>query len=157
MLYVNFIVKHLKCVPKWPLFLFKPILAATFVTIATVKVKLISDFYAWAIVLINQKEEIGEKATFIVLPHRGGGGGQNGLLMHIALLSVCLVDHSLTVFFSVLLTNLKNQSSSVIRDLYYDIRGNKYTIGCPPVRGDNPRALYHQYQCRPCTPRDISC
>ena len=51
---------------------------------------------------------------------------------------------------------------------------NSYTMGCPPVRGDNPRALasglsyvhvdkhgltilYHQHQCRPCTSRDISC
>ena len=51
---------------------------------------------------------------------------------------------------------------------------NIYTMGCPPVRGDNPRALasglsyvqvdkhgitslYHLYQCRPCTSRDISC
>ena len=48
------------------------------------------------------------------------------------------------------------------------------TMGCPPVRGDNPRALasglsyvqadkhgitilYHQHQCRPGTSRDISC
>ena len=46
-------------------------------------------------------------------------------------------------------------------------------MGCPPVRGDNPRALasglsyvqvdkhgitilYHLHQCRPCTSRDIS-
>ena len=52
--------------------------------------------------------------------------------------------------------------------------GNSYTMGCPPVRGDNPRALasglsyvqvdkhgitilYHLHQCRPCTSRDISC
>ena len=49
-----------------------------------------------------------------------------------------------------------------------------YKMGCPPLRGDNPRALasglsyvqvdkhgitilYHQHQCRPCTSRDISC
>ena len=49
---------------------------------------------------------------------------------------------------------------------------NRYTMGCPPVRGDNPRALagrisyvqmnkhgitilYHLHQCRPCTSRDI--
>ena len=49
-----------------------------------------------------------------------------------------------------------------------------YTIGCPPVRGDNPRALAsglsylhvdkhgitilcHLHQCRTCTSRDISC
>ena len=51
---------------------------------------------------------------------------------------------------------------------------NSYTMGCPPVRGDNPRALasglsyvqvdkhgiiilYHLHQCRPRTSRDISC
>ena len=50
---------------------------------------------------------------------------------------------------------------------------NSYTMGCPPVRGDNPRALasglsyvqvdkhgitilYHLHQCRPCTSRDNS-
>ena len=50
---------------------------------------------------------------------------------------------------------------------------NSYTMGCPHVRGDNPRALasglsyvqvdkhgitilYHQHQCRACTSRDIS-
>ena len=51
---------------------------------------------------------------------------------------------------------------------------NSYTMGCPPVRGDNPRALasglsyvqvdkhgitilYHLHQCRPCTSSDVSC
>ena len=51
---------------------------------------------------------------------------------------------------------------------------NSYTMGCPPERGDNPRALasglsyaqadkhditilYHLHQCRPCTSSDISC
>ena len=51
---------------------------------------------------------------------------------------------------------------------------NNYTMGCPPVRGDNPQALasglsyvqvnkhgiiilYHLHQCRPCTSRDILC
>ena len=53
---------------------------------------------------------------------------------------------------------------------------NSYTMGCPPVRGDNPRALaselsyvhvqvdkhgitilYHLHQCRPCISQDISC
>ena len=50
---------------------------------------------------------------------------------------------------------------------------SSYTMGCPPVRGDNPRALasglsyvqvdkhgitilYHLHQCRPCTSGDIS-
>ena len=51
---------------------------------------------------------------------------------------------------------------------------NSYTMGCPPVRGDNPRALasglsylqvdkhgitilYLLHQCRPCTSSDIPC
>ena len=51
---------------------------------------------------------------------------------------------------------------------------NSYTLGCPHVRGDNPRALasglsyvqvdkhgitilYHLHQCRPCTSSDVSC
>ena len=51
---------------------------------------------------------------------------------------------------------------------------DSYTMGCPPVGGDNSQALasglsyvqvdkhgitfiYHPYQCRPCTSRDISC
>ena len=51
---------------------------------------------------------------------------------------------------------------------------NSYTMCCPPVCGDYPRALasglsyvqgdnhgktilYHLHQCRPCTSRDISC
>ena len=51
---------------------------------------------------------------------------------------------------------------------------NSYTMGCPPVRGDNPWALasglsyvqvdkhgitilYHLHQCRPCTSSDIPC
>ena len=51
---------------------------------------------------------------------------------------------------------------------------SQYTMSCPPVRGDNLRALasglsyvqvdkhgiailYHLHQCRPCTSRDISC
>ena len=50
---------------------------------------------------------------------------------------------------------------------------NSYTMSCPPVRRDNPRAsasglsyvqvdkhgitiLYHLHQCIPCTSRDIS-
>ena len=57
-----------------------------------------------------------------------------------------------------------------IRTLYHVLSAS---MGCPPVRGDNPRALasglsyvqvdkhcitilYHLYQCKPCTSRDIS-
>ena len=65
MLYVNFSVKHLKFAPKWPISYFQPILAAIFVTIATVKVKIIRDVYTLAFVLINLQVEIGEKQFFI--------------------------------------------------------------------------------------------
>ena len=60
--------------------------------------------------------------------------------------------------------------------LFAEAINNSYTMGCPPVRGDNPRALaselsyvhvqvdkhgitilYHLHQCRPCTSQDISC
>ena len=63
-----------------------------------------------------------------------------------------------------------NQTRTTIADA----TSNNYTMGCPPVRGDNPRALasglsyvqvdkhgitilYHLHMCRPCTSRDISC
>ena len=49
-LYVIFSVKNLKFVPKWSFTYFQPILGAIFVTIATVKVKLVPDFNTWAIV-----------------------------------------------------------------------------------------------------------
>ena len=39
--------------PKWSIVYFQPILAAIFVTIATIKVESMPDFYTWAIVLIN--------------------------------------------------------------------------------------------------------
>ena len=59
-------------------------------------------------------------------------------------------------------------------DLDLCLLSNSFTMCCPPVRGDNPRALasgssyvqvgkhgitilYHHHQCGPCTPRDISC
>ena len=47
-----------------------------------VKVKLIKDFYIWAIVLINQYEEIVEILFFSLI---GEGGGPNSALMHVAL------------------------------------------------------------------------
>ena len=51
--------------------LFKTILLDMFVTIATVEVKRIPDFYVWAILLMNQSEEIGEE-QLSVLCHRVG-------------------------------------------------------------------------------------
>ena len=54
----------------------KLILVAIFVTIAMVEVKLIPYFYTWAIVLINQYEELGEKHFLFF---------NNSPLMHIAL------------------------------------------------------------------------
>ena len=67
----------------------------------------------------------------------------------------------------------------ISKKMYRKLKGryhicNSYTIGCQPVRGDNPRALtsglsyvqvdehgitilYHLHQCVPCTSSDISC
>ena len=44
-LYVNWSVKHLKFALKWPISCFQPILVAIFVTIATIEIKLIQDYY----------------------------------------------------------------------------------------------------------------
>ena len=46
-------VTCLKFAPKWPFYYFQLILGAIFVTIATVKVESMPDFYTLAIVLIN--------------------------------------------------------------------------------------------------------
>ena len=56
-------------------------LVAIIVTIAMVKVKLIPNFYTWAIVLINQSEK---QLLFFGLI-----GGQTSPLMHIALCFPC--------------------------------------------------------------------
>ena len=67
----------------------------------------------------------------------------------------------------------ENHNSPLVFLSHWPLR-NSYTMGCPPVRGDNPRALasglsyiqvdkhgitilYQLHQCRPCTSRDISC
>ena len=52
-LYINSSVTCLKFAPKWPFSNFQPILAAIFVTIATVKVESIRELDTLAIVLIN--------------------------------------------------------------------------------------------------------
>ena len=52
-LYVNFTVKCLKFAPKWSLSYFQLFWQPIFVTIATIKIESIPDFYTLAIVLIN--------------------------------------------------------------------------------------------------------
>ena len=64
------------------------------------------------------------------------------------------------------------QASSLMGHKTNHRTSNSYTMGCPPVRGDNPRALAsglsyvqvdkhgitilcHPHQCRLCTSRDI--
>ena len=73
MLYVNFSVKWLKFAPKWPISYFQLILAAFFVTIATVKVNSIPEFYTLAIALINYLKETTEK-QLLFFDLKGGGG-----------------------------------------------------------------------------------
>ena len=67
MLYINSSVTCLKVVPKWSFSYFQPILAAIFVTIATVKVESIPDLYTLAIVLINLEETCEEQLLFFDL------------------------------------------------------------------------------------------
>ena len=81
-LYINFSVTCLEFAPKRPFSYFQPILVAIFVTIATIKVESMPDFYTLAIVLINKlyKETCEEQLLSFDLI-----GGQNSLLMHVAL------------------------------------------------------------------------
>ena len=65
-------------------------------------------------------------------------------------------------------SNLFPEADNCVTFLKAPSLSNSYTMGCPPVRGDNPRALasglsyvqvdkhgitilYHLHQCRPCT------
>ena len=64
MLYINSPVTGLKFAP---FSYFQPILAAIFVTIATVKVKSMTYFYTLAIVLINEYDETCEEQLFLTL------------------------------------------------------------------------------------------
>ena len=75
MLYVNFSanVDPLKFAPKWSISYIQPILVAIFVTIATLKIKVIGDLNTLVIVQINLQEQIGEK-QFIYFSLIGGGG-----------------------------------------------------------------------------------
>ena len=69
---------------------------------------------------------------------------------------------------SALMVGLEMSHSTDPQNGDGDIISNSYTMGCPPVRGDNQRALasglsyvqvdkqginilYHLHQCRPCT------
>ena len=83
--------------------------------------------------------------------------------------SECQLDH-ITVI---------GNGDFISKKMYRKLKGryhicNSYTMGCPPLRGDNPRALtkgfsyvqvdkhsitilHHLHQCRPCTSSDITC
>ena len=69
--------------------------------------------------------------------------------------------------------DLETLSTVILLPLIQEGLCNSYTMGCPPVRGDNPQALasglsyvqvdkhgitilYHLHQYRLCTSRDIS-
>ena len=76
MLLVNFSVKCHKFAQKWSISYYQRILAAIFVTIATVKVKSISEFYTLSIALMNYLKETTEKQFLLFGPNRGGGPKQ---------------------------------------------------------------------------------
>ena len=98
MLYVNFFDKRLKFAPKWSISYFHSILAAIFVTIATVKVKIIPDLYTWAIVLINYK--LIRRIRLKHFDFLASNGRQNSLLMHIALFLIKMFYNKLISAFS---------------------------------------------------------
>ena len=82
--------KSLKFGLKWQFLYFKPILSVILVTIATGKSKKMPEFYTWAILLINQKDEIGNKQLSVF----GSREGQNSPLMHVPLSSYFLIKVS---------------------------------------------------------------
>ena len=51
------------------------------VTIATIKVNLMPDFYNWTFVLINLPEEVGEKQFLFFVLIEGRGGAKLPLIM----------------------------------------------------------------------------
>ena len=74
----------------------------------------------------------------------------------------------------ILIGNVISLSTLTCYLKFTNLLSNSYTMGCPPVRGDNPRALasglsyvqvdkhgitilYHLHQCRTCTSQNISC
>ena len=78
-------------------------------------------------------------------------------------------DVFFVLFFSVLSLFYRSQMVNFKKNHNFSM-----FLGCPPVRGDTPRALasglsyvqvdkhgitilYHLHQCRPCTSSDISC
>ena len=85
MLFINLSVKSPHVAPNSPIFLLSAYFGGHFVTIATVQVVLLPDFYTLAIVLINYKQTLVINIFFYFLASWGGGGGQNSPLMHVAL------------------------------------------------------------------------
>ena len=83
MLYINFSVTCLQFAPKRSLSYFQPILAAFFVTIATVKVESIPGYCSNELIRKTCKEQL----LFFDLIG-GGGGGQNSLLIHLPLSNI---------------------------------------------------------------------
>ena len=80
-----------------------------------------------------------------------------------------LPAHDILVLIAYSQNPLKHAHADILAEI-----SSSYTMACPPVRGDNPRALasglsyvqvdkhgitilYHLHQCRHCTSRDISC
>ena len=81
----------------------------------------------------------------------------------------------MTVFIAVDKCTKQNSCLQVsLLTLLLITLSNNHTMGCPPIRVDNPRALasglsyvkvdkhgitilHHLHQCRPCTSSDIPC
>ena len=74
-------MKSLKFSPNWQFLDLRSILAVIFVTIATIKLKSVPEFYAGTILIVNQLDEIGEKQLSVF----GSRGGKISPLMHVPL------------------------------------------------------------------------
>ena len=87
------------------------------------------------------------------------------------------IDAKSYCMYNLLIAPACNCTLGIARYLTFNIgisMKGALSMGCPPARGDNPRALasglshvqmdesgitilYHLHQCRPCTSRDILC
>ena len=78
------------------------------------------DFYTWAILLINQSDEIGVKPLSVF----GSIGGQNSLLMHVPFLKVLFADFPNTKFcFPEFFSSNAWHVTIYITPLYHKHRG----------------------------------
>ena len=110
--------------------------------------------------VIVQQKNVRKMLIFVCSRKSSYGGSEKGFLK--------------SWYFCSPLQGSTVRLSKIVPHSNHSILCSSYTMRCPPVRGDNPRALasglsyvqvnkhgitilYHLHQCRPCTSSDISC